>query len=101
MGEYVNLFNIANDDDVITTLQLDAKVTYTHEKFTAWAEVMPTFIFDKDDATDTFATCAFECGISSDAVIEFATVSLVYKGADLKYFEVFKGNVTAACTIPF
>ena len=101
LGEYVNLYNIANDDDVITTLQLDAKVTYTHEKFTAWAEVMPTFIFDKDDATDTFATCAFECGISSDAIIEFATVALVYKGADFVNFEDFKGNVTASVTIPF
>ena len=101
LGEYVNLFNIANDADVITTLDVDAMVTYNHEKFTAWAEFEPSFIFDKDDATDTFASCAFECGISSDAIIEFATVALVYKGADLVHFEDFKGNVTASCTIPF
>jgi hypothetical protein len=101
LGEYVNLFNIANDADVITTLTVDAKVTYNHEKFTAWAEVESSFIFDKDDATDTFASCGFECGISSDAIIEFATVALVYKGADFVNFEDFKGNVTASVTIPF
>ena len=96
------MFGLANKDlDPIFTLLLDFKVTYNHEKFTAWAELEPTILFDNDADTDTFAALDFNCGISTDAIIEGATLKLVYKDADLLHFKDAKGNVTASCTIPF
>ena len=89
------------DIDPTFLLLLDFKVTYNHEKFTAWAELEPGFIFDKDDNTDTFASLEFNCGISSDAIIEGAVLKLVYKDVDFLDFENNKGNITASCTIPF
>ncbi|MBO7349895.1 MAG: hypothetical protein J6U27_08130, partial [Spirochaetales bacterium] len=39
------MFGVANKDlDPIFTLLLDFKVTYNHEKFTAWAELEPTIL---------------------------------------------------------
>ena len=96
------MFGLANKDlDPLFTLLLDFKVTYNHEKFTAWAELEPTLLFDNDADTDTFAALDFNCGISTDAIIEGATLKLVYKDADLLHFKDAKGNVTASCTIPF
>ena len=96
------MFGVANKDlDPLFTLLLDFKVTYNHEKFTAWAELEPTLLFDNDADTDTFAALDFNCGISTDAIIEGATLKLVYKDADLLHFKDAKGNVTASCTIPF
>ena len=101
-GEYVGLHNLANEDlKVYTTLNLLAKVTYTHEKFTAYAKVTPGFLFDDVDSTDTVSTVGFECGISSDAIVEGADLALTYKGADFADFENNKGVVTASCTINF
>lgn len=89
------------DIDPIFMLMLDFKVTYNHEKFKAWAEIEPSFLFDADENTDTFATLEFNCGISSDAIIEGAVLKLVYKGVDFLDFENNKGNITASCTISF
>ena len=89
------------DIDPIFMLVLDFKVTYNHEKFKAWAEIEPSFLFDADENTDTFATLEFNCGISSDAIIEGAVLKLVYKDVDFLDFENNKGNITASCTISF
>lgn len=97
----LTLFLANKDIDPIFTLMLDFKVTYNHEKFTAWAEIEPTFLFDTDDSTDTFSMLEFNCGISTDAIIEGAVLKLVYKDADFAHFKDAKGNVTASCTIPF
>ena len=97
----LTLFLANKDIDPIFTLLLDFKVTYNHEKFTAWAEIEPSFLFDTDDSTDTFSMLEFNCGISTDAIIEGAVLKLVYKDADLAHFKDAKGNVTASCTIPF
>ena len=89
------------DIDPIFLLMLDFKVTYNHEKFTAWAELEPGFLFDTDDNTDTISALEFNCGISTDAIIEGATLKLVYKDVDFLDFENNKGNITASCTIAF
>ncbi|MBR2282777.1 MAG: hypothetical protein IJ863_09175, partial [Spirochaetales bacterium] len=94
-------FLALEDTDAMTTLEISAKVTYTHEKFTAYAKLVPAFIFDTDENTDTFAALDFECGISSDKVVEGAVLALTYKGADFIDFENYKGAVTASCTINF
>ncbi len=96
------MLSLADKDvDPWFILMLDFMVTYNHEKFTAWAEIEPAFLFDGDDTTDTFTTLEFNCGISTEAIIEGAVLKLVYKDADLAHFKDAKGNVTASCTIPF
>ena len=89
------------DIDPVFMLLLDFKATYNADKFIAWAEIEPSFLFDSDDNTDTFAALEFNCGISSDAIIEGAVLKLVYKDVDFLDFENNKGNITASCTIPF
>ena len=89
------------DVDPVFMLLLDFKATYNADKFIAWAEIEPSFLFDADDNTDTFAALEFNCGISSDAIIEGAVLKLVYKDVDFLDFENNKGNITASCTIPF
>ena len=108
-GETFMMIFIADpDNDPLFILDLDFKVTYNHEKFKAWAEIRPQFIFDKVDETDTFSALLFNCGISSDAVIEGAVLKLVYKDVDFLHFNkedllglTNRGNITASCTIPF
>ena len=105
-SETFMMLGLANKDvDPWFALLIDLKVTYTHEKFTAWAELEPGFIFDKDDDTDTFASLEFNCGISSDAIIEGAVLKLVYKDVEFLHFneegDTHRGNITASCTIPF
>ena len=93
------------DIDPIFLLMLDFKVTYNHEKFTAWAELEPGFLFDTDDNTDTISALEFNCGISSDAIIEGAVLKLVYKDVEFLHFNdegnTHRGNITASCTISF
>ena len=102
LSEDVAVFNLADkDDDVITTLDIAAKVTYTHEKFTAYVKLTPSFIFDKDDNTDTFYAFGLEAGISSDAIVEGAVLALTYKRVDLIDFSANRGLITASCTINF
>ena len=101
-SETLAIIGLANKDiDPLFVLMLDFKVTYNHEKFKAWAELEPSFLFDTDDSTDTFSMLEFNCGISSDAIIEGAILKLVYKDVDLLDFENARGNITASCTITF
>ena len=100
--EEFSMFALADADmDAFFTLMLDLYAEYNADKFTAWVELVPYFLFDKDDETDTFSSLDFECGIKSTEIIEFAEVGLTYKYADLLNFEDFKGTVTAYCTIAF
>ena len=105
LGETATIKNLANEDlKVVTELALSAKVTYTHEKFTAYAEVKPTLLFDDVDTTETLKALGFECGISSDKIVENALLELTYKKADFAKngdSVVNKGAVTASATIKF
>ncbi len=107
LGETVSIFNLADSDiKVVTRLDLSAKVTYTAEKFTAYAQVKPSFQFDSVDNNRTLTALGFECGISSTKVIENATVGLKYAGADFAQKPAVdeikaKGTITASATISF
>ncbi|MBO4394400.1 MAG: hypothetical protein J5800_08660 [Spirochaetales bacterium] len=102
LAEDATFVYLANpDEDLVTILDITAKVTYKHEKFTAYAKLTPGFLFDKDDDTDTLYTLGFEAGISTDAIVEGAVLALTYKKADFSDFENNKGVVTASCTINF
>ena len=114
LTEKANLFNLANDDDVLTALSVEAYVGYEHEKFTAYADLISLFRFDSDDNTDTFSNLYFEAGISSEAIIEGAELSLVYgdnaqpfkatpTGSWVDFLDLVnhKGAVTASCIIYF
>ena len=106
--ETVVLANLANEDDVFVGLEVEAYVEYAHEKFTAYCDLIADFAFDNEDDTDTFNALTFEAGISSDAIIEGATLALVYGDntqdgsyVDFLDLENHKGAVTASCTIYF
>ena len=82
-------------------LLIDAFIDYTADKFYAWTEVTPMFAFDDDPAL--FAL-GFECGISTDAIIDKAELGLKYTGADFaKAGDTVadKGLVTAYVKIGF
>jgi hypothetical protein len=105
LGETVTLKNLANEDlKVTTTLDLSAKVTYTADKFTAYAQVKPSFLFDDVDSNEVLTALGVECGISSTAIVENATLALTYKKADFaKVSDAVKakGVITASATITF
>ena len=102
LSEDAVIENVADKDaDVITALYIGAKVTYTHEKFTAYVKLTPSFLFDKDDDTDTFYSFGLEAGISSEKIVEGAVLALTYKRVDLIDFSANRGLVTASCTINF
>ena len=105
LGEDVTLKNLANEDlKVITTLDLSAKVTYTAEKFTAWASVKPSFQFDDVDTNETLTKLIAECEISSSKIVENATLALNYKTANFAKTGdsiTKKGVITASATITF
>ena len=82
-------------------LIIDAKVDYTADKFYAWTEVTPMFAFGNDPAL--FAL-GFECGISTDAIIDKAELGLKYTDADFAKAGntvADKGLVTAYVKIGF
>lgn len=91
-------------------LYISADVEYAAEKFTAYAGLGVAFQFADSDA-DALMTVPFKCGISSDAIIEGAELSLAWEGnnRDPYYgymlnfadFENDKGSITAACKIAF
>ncbi len=104
-GETVTLKNLANEDVKLATgLDLSAMVTYTAEKFKAWASAAPKFLFDDLDSTNTLTSFVVECGISSKAIVENAELALTYKTADFakKGDSITKkGVITASATITF
>lgn len=66
------------------------------EKFTAYAEI-DSVVIDLNGEDDL--VFPLEVGISSDAVVEGATLALVYANDD--FVAKNKGAVTASCTIAF
>lgn len=78
------------------TLSIYAYAEYAAEKFTAYAEIDSVVI---DLTGDDDLVFPLEVGISSDAVVEGATLALVYANDD--FVAENKGAVTASCTIAF
>ena len=102
LAEDLEIDNLANDNDVAIALDLSADVTYTEEKFEAYAGVTASFDFSAEDA---LAALGFQCGISSEAIVEGAVLALDYVNNYAKAtkiaFKDTKGAVTASCTINF
>ena len=98
LSEKATLDNLANDADVIVKLEASEKVTYKHEKFTAYEKLTAKFDFSADEALKNLA---FEAGISSTAIVEGAKLALDYTKVDFVKFSANRGLVTASCTITF
>lgn len=101
LTEIADLYNLANDNPLSTELLVREKVTYKHEKFTAYEQLSVVLGF-AEDVDDPILSMPFECGISTTEIVEGATLALTYKNADFKFFEdgVY-GNIVASCTITF
>ncbi|MBR5668098.1 MAG: hypothetical protein IKX15_00640, partial [Spirochaetales bacterium] len=98
LSEDAEIDNLANDADVAVLLEVAEKVTYKHEKFTAYEKLVASFDFSAEKALESLA---FEAGISSTAIVEGATLALVYKNVDFIEFSANRGLITASCTINF
>ena len=75
-----------------------AKVTYTHEIFTAYAGIDAEIGFGDEISLDALKP---EIGISSKSVVENAELALTWKGADFAKGVDKKGAITASATIKF
>ena len=75
-----------------------AKVTYTHEIFTAYAGIDAEIGFGDEVSLDALKP---EIGISSKSVVENAELALTWKGADFAKGVDKKGAITASATIKF
>ena len=85
------------------TLAIVARVDYTAEKFTAWAQVSPSFQF-ADNTKDALTKLAFEAGIKSTKIVDKAELGLTYTRADfIKVNEKIKdaGLISAYAKIAF
>ena len=104
LKEVATLANLADaDKDVAVGLVASEKVTYKAEKFTAYESVAATFDFSADESLKALV---LEAGISSTAIVENATLALVYKTKAAKIAfkddaNGSKGAITASCTINF
>ena len=104
LKEVATLKNLADaDKDVTVGLVASEKVTYKAEKFTAYESVAATFDFSADESLKALV---LEAGISSTAIVENATLALVYKTLANKIAfkddaNGSKGAITASCTINF
>ena len=85
------------------TLAITARVDYTAEKFTAWAEIDPSFQF-ADNTKDALTKLAFQAGIKSTKIIDKAEIGLTYTKADfVKAGDTIKnkGLISAYAKIAF
>lgn len=104
LKEVATLANLADaDKDVAVGLEASEKVTYKAEKFTAYESVSAKFDFSADESLKALV---LEAGISSTAIVENATLALVYKTKAAKIAfkddaNGSKGAITASCTINF
>ncbi len=80
------------------TLDLSESVEYAADKFTAYAELGQELDFSADDV---FTTLSLEAGVSSTAIVEKATLSLVYANDDFIGSDASKGNLVASCKIAY
>ena len=83
-------------------LGLEGKVTYTHEVFTAYADLKADIQLGDDSALLALKP---ELSISSSKIVENAKLALTWKGADFAKNEkdeiTKKGAITASATIEF
>ena len=75
-----------------------AKVTYTHEIFTAYAGIDAKIGFGDEVSLNALKP---EVGISSKSVVENAELALTWKGSDFAKGVDKKGAITASATIKF
>ena len=89
---------------VAKTLAVVARVDYKPEKFSAWAQVSPTFLLDKEESTDLLTQLKFECGIKTTKIVDKAELGLTYTRADfIKVADEIKdkGLISAYAKIAF
>ena len=77
---------------------LTAKVTYTHDVFTAYAQLKSAIAIDADPALTKLAP---EVSVSTSKIVENATLALTWKGADFAEATNTKGAITASAKIAF
>ena len=89
---------------VAKTLAVVARVDYKPEKFSAWAQVSPTFLLDSEESTDLLTQLKFECGIKTTKIVDKAELGLTYTRADfIKVADEIKdkGLISAYAKIAF
>ena len=79
-------------------LALEGKVTYNHEVFTAYAQLKAALAIGADPALKSLKP---ELSVSTDKIVENATLALTWKGADFAKGVDKKGAITASATIKF
>ncbi len=79
-------------------LALEGKVTYNHEVFTAYAQLKAALAIGADPALTSLKP---ELSVSTDKIVENATLALTWKGADFAKGVEKKGAITASATIKF
>ena len=79
-------------------LALEGKVTYTHEVFTAYAQLKSALTIGADPALTSLKP---ELSVSTDKVVENATLALTWKGAEFAGASKENGKVAASATIKF
>ena len=81
-------------------LALEGKVTYNHEVFTAYAQLKAALIIGADPALTSLNP---ELSVSTDKIVENATLALTWKGAEFAEGAVAKANgaIKASATIKF
>ncbi len=79
-------------------LALEGKVTYNHEVFTAYAQLKAALTIGADPALTGLKP---ELNVSTDKIVENATLALAWEGADFAKGVEKKGAITASATIKF
>ena len=79
-------------------LALEGKVTYNHDVFTAYAQLKAALTIGADPALTSLKP---ELSVSTDKIVENATLALTWKGADFAKGVDKKGAITASATIKF
>ena len=81
-------------------LALEGKVTYNHEVFTAYAQLKAALAIGADPALTSLNP---ELSVSTDKIVENATLALTWKGAEFAEGAAAKANgaIMASATIKF
>ena len=81
-------------------LALEGKVTYNHEVFTAYAQLKAALAIGADPALTSLKP---ELSVSTDKIVENATLALTWKGAEFAEGAAAKANgaIMASATIKF
>ena len=79
-------------------LALEGKVTYNHDVFTAYAQLKAALTIGADPALTSLKP---ELNVSTDKIVENATLALAWEGADFAKGVEKKGAIIASATIKF